>query len=154
MDLKLKNQISWRNGCHCRIKLIQDLENEIPHKSAKKTVEFHCLDLPKCGKVCKNLKMTSLKSCKVCKNAKSIVTTMGSQRFQASQKSKNTRELANFQARLSPLSTHMDFDAQKRNTYATFFLRLRSRSTHMDFDSQKCNTYATFDKKIKNIIRN
>ena len=68
MDLKLKNQISWRNGCHSRIKLIQDLENEILHKSAKKTVEFHCLDLPKCGKVCKNGKMTSQKSCKVCKN--------------------------------------------------------------------------------------
>ena len=35
----------------------------------------------KCCKVCQNGNMTSQKCCKVCKNAKSIVTTMGSQRF-------------------------------------------------------------------------
>ena len=35
----------------------------------------------KCYKVLQNGKMTSQKYCKVCKNAKSIVTTMGSQRF-------------------------------------------------------------------------
>ena len=99
-------------------------------------------------KVLQNEKMTSLKCCKVCKNANWPVTTMGSQRFGASQKSKNTREFAKFILRLSPLSTHMDFDAQKRNTYATCFLCLRSRSTHMDFNSQKCNTYATFERSF------
>ena len=72
-------------------------------------------------KVCPNGKMTSQKCCKVCKNAKSIVTTMVSQRFWASQKSKNTRQFANFILRLPPLSTHMDLGSQKRDTYATFF---------------------------------
>ena len=64
--------------------------------------------------------------------------------------------------RLSPLSTHMHIDAQKRNTYATFVLRLRSRSTTSDYlfakidvsFSQARDFHANFDNRgVKSAVR-
>ena len=57
---------------------------------------------------------------------------------------KSAVRYAKTQNRLSPLSSHMTFDAPKCNTYATFFWRLHSLWAPSDFFSPKSIYHSIF----------